>query len=170
MSRKWTLEIPEGLTQLESFKVGGNGPQFVSAGQDVERICARYFVGAPDGEVQGHVHFGDRAQGPPGFTHGGALASVLDEIMGITAWQQNLDVVAAELTLRYRQPTPLWTELLLRSWVDRIEGRKAFISSEVTLADGTVCCQGTGVFVNIGKAKYKEFIAQAAERKAQSGS
>lgn len=166
---RWTLSIPENLRQLESFKVGGNGPQFVSAGQDPARICARYFVGDADGTIRGHVHFGDRAQGPPGFAHGGALASVLDELMGIAAWQQDLDVVAAELTLKYRQPTPLWTELQLRAWVDRIEGRRAYIASEVTLADGTVCCEGSGTFVNIGKDKYKEFIKNAAERKAQRG-
>lgn len=164
----WTLSAPEDRTQLKDFEVGGNGPQFVSAGQDRSRICARYFVGDPEGTIVGHVHFGDRAQGPPGFAHGGALASVLDELMGIAAWQQDLDVVAAELTLKYRQPTPLWTELVLSAWVDRIEGRRAYIQSHVALPDGTVCCEGSGIFVNIGKDKYREFIKNAASRKAKS--
>jgi len=163
----WNLPIPKDLKQLPDFEVGGNGPQFVSAGQDPARICARYFVGDPEGSIHGHVRFGGRAQGPPGFAHGGALASVLDELMGIAAWQQNLSVVAAELTLKYRNPTPLWTELLLRAWIEKIEGRRAYISSEVSLPDGTVCCRGSGIFVNIGKDKYKEFIQDVAARKAQ---
>lgn len=165
---EWTLPVPENLHQLEDFKVGGNGPQFVSAGQDEQRIIARYFVGEDDGAIRGHVRFGDRAQGPPGCAHGGALAAVLDELMGIAAWRQDLDVVAAELRTSYRRPTPLWTELYLRAWIVSIDGRRAEIASEVTLSDGTVCCKGEGTFVNIGKDKYKEFIKEAAERKAQS--
>lgn len=165
---EWTLPVPESLRQLEDFKIGGNGPQFVSAGQDEQRILARYFVGEDDGTIRGHVRFGDLAQGPPGFAHGGALASVLDELMGIAAWQQNLNVVAAELLTKYRRPTPLWAELHLRAWIVNIDGRRAEIASEVTLPDGTVCCRGEGTFVNIGKDKYKEFIKEAAERKAQS--
>lgn len=164
----WTLPVPEGLHAIDDFEEGGNGPQFVSAGQHVDRIVARYYVGDAKGDVYGHLRFGDRAQGPPGFAHGGALASVLDELMGVTAWQQGLAVVAAELCLTYKKPTPLWTELNLHAWIEERTERKVTIASSVALVDGTICCQGKGIFVDIGEAAYRQFVKEAAQRKEQS--
>lgn len=165
---EWTLAVPNGLTQLDDFKLGGHGPQFVSAGQNPERIVARYYVGDPKGNIHGHVRFGDKAQGPPGFAHGGALASVLDELMGVAAWQQGLAVVAAELCLTYKKPTPLWTELVLEAWIEHRGERRVEIASKVALVDGTVCCKGRGTFVDIGEDAYRRFVKDAQNRKNQS--
>lgn len=164
---EWTLEMGEGMRLIPDFTIGSHEPQFVSAGQDEARIRARYFVRESDQMMFGHVRYGDRAQGPPGFAHGGSIASVLDEIMGMAAWQKGLNVVAAELWVKYRQPTPLWTELKLRAWVESLEGRRAEIRSELTLADGSICCVGGGTFVNIGVEKYREFVKAANEKRSQ---
>lgn len=164
---EWTLPVEADVQQVPEFAVGGNQPQFVSAGQTDDRIRARYFIRNDKSEILGHLRLGQGAQGPPGFAHGGSIAAILDEMMGMAAWQRDLNVVAAELWVKYRKPTPLWTELKARAWVESIEGRRAEIRSELTLEDGTVCCLGGGTFVNIGVDKYREFVKDADEKRSQ---
>lgn len=160
-SFEWTLAIDEDLEAIPPFNLGGNEPQFVSAAQSDDRIRARYFVRRSTSEIVGHIHCGQLAQGPPGYAHGGAIAAILDEVMGMAAWQKGLNVVAAEIWVKYRKPTPLWTEFEAHSWVESVEGRRAEVRSRLQLTDGTVLVEGGGTFVNIGKDRYQEFVKEA---------
>lgn len=152
---EWTLPIDDGLRPLDPPSPGGDAPQFVSADTNPDRIRARYFARESASTVEGHVYFGHAAQGPPGHAHGGAIAAVLDELMGYLAWERELTVVAAELWVKYRRPTPLRTELKLRAWVERVEGRRAELRSELSTADGAVCCEGGGLFIHVGEERFK---------------
>ena len=50
------------------------------------------------------------------------------------------------LTIRYRKPTPLFRELVLRAWVERVEGRR--IMSRAEMYDGdTLTAEAEGLFV-----------------------
>src|SRR5690348_6934184 len=46
-------------------------------------------------------------EGPKAHSHGGFLATVLDETMGSSCWYNGLPVLAANLTVRYRKSVPL---------------------------------------------------------------
>ncbi len=50
------------------------------------------------------------------------------------------------LTIRYRGPPPLLTELLLQGKVDRVEGRKIFTQATIS-ANGTVTAEAEGLFI-----------------------
>lgn len=165
---EWTLQPREGWEAIRPFAVGGNQPQFVSAEQHEDRILHRYFWDEASKSIYAFVRLGVGAQGPPGKAHGGALAAILDEAMGMVAWRQKISVVAAELRVRYRLPTPLWEELIVRSWIEESEGRNSEIRSEITLADGTVCVQGGGTFVNIGKERYQQMAREADAKRGKA--
>ena len=163
----WKLLPETGWEPLESFTTGDSTPKFVSAEQSVDRILIRYFWDPERRDARAHMRMGQHAQGPPGHVHGGCLASILDELMGLAAWRNELAVVARELTIRYRKPTPLWTELVGHAWIERVEGRNAWIRGHIANPDGTVYVESEGVFTDIGGDRFRELAAGAREVRAQ---
>jgi acyl-coenzyme A thioesterase PaaI-like protein len=85
-------------------------------------------------------------EGPPGAVHGGWVASLLDQLLGIANTIVNIGGVTAELTVRYRRATPYGVPLTIRARTDSAEGRKIFASGEI-LADGVVTAEARGVFI-----------------------
>lgn len=86
-------------------------------------------------------------QGPPGHAHGGALAAILDEIMGTAAWQTGYMVLAANINIDYLLPVPLGVQVRAEGMVTRKDGRKVFTRSELYLPDGRVATIGKGIFI-----------------------
>ena len=67
------------------------------------------------------------------------------------------------LTVRYRRPTPLNTELEWDAGVDRREGRKLFVSGTCT-ANGHVTAEAEGIFITIDREKFLELRGEGPER------
>lgn len=84
------------------------------------------------------VYFlGDRLSGHNGIVHGGLLATLLDEALcrcGFAMLPHNVGVTAA-LNVRYRQPTPTNSYLLLKGVTTRVEGRKAWVDGKTYVLD-----------------------------------
>lgn len=97
--------------------------------------------------VTGRVSIDRSKEGPPGHAHGGSLATLIDEVMGASAWHSGHRVVAVSLTFSLRQAVPLEIEITLRGRVERKEGRKVYTTGELILPDGRVAVEGTGIFV-----------------------
>ncbi len=96
--------------------------------------------------VVGRGTFGAPYEGPPGFVHGGWIACAFDEMLGIANIAAEHPGMTARLTVHYRRPTPLFRELRIRAWVDRLEGRR--IMSRAVIWDGdTVTAEADGIFV-----------------------
>jgi acyl-coenzyme A thioesterase PaaI-like protein len=55
----------------------------------------------------------------------------------------------AFLHVDYRKVTPINTPLVAQGRVDSIDGRKAFVSGELTDADGALLAEGTGLMVRL---------------------
>lgn len=99
-----------------------------------------------DGEIHGTGRFRTIHNGPPGGAHGGMVAALLDEVMGLTGVVTGNHGFTGTLTVRYESLTPIDTDLTMRGWVEGAEGRKTFIASEVRDGD-TLCARGTGIFI-----------------------
>ncbi len=100
--------------------------------------------GTPGIEAKGT--FGAVYEGPPGFVHGGWVACTFDEILGIANIHSGNPGMTARLIVHYRKPTPLFRELTVRAWLDRIEGRR--IMSRAEMYDGeTLTAEAEGLFV-----------------------
>jgi len=78
--------------------------------------------------------------GPPGRLHGGQVAALLDEVVGVAAFAAGAPGMTVTLGVHYRRPTPHGTPLEIRARLDRWEGRKRWVSGEV-VADGEVTAQ-----------------------------
>jgi uncharacterized protein (TIGR00369 family) len=100
-----------------------------------------------DGSVVAQFVMGEAQEGPPGYSHGGALAALLDETMGACAWAAGYQVVAAHLDFDYQRPVPIGTSIRAEARIERVEGRKVFTASSVLLPNGETAVAGTGVFV-----------------------
>ena len=86
-------------------------------------------------------------QGPPGNTHGGASAAILDEAMGLVVWAAGHKVAAVNLEINYRKPLPLKQPLSLEARISQVGERKIFSTGEIKLADSTVAVSGRGIYV-----------------------
>ena len=84
-------------------------------------------------------------QGPPGVTHGGVLATALDEAMSLCVHQQAL-AFTAHFEMDLHGPAPLDARVALDARIDRREGRKLWASAEAKAAGGVVA-RGSALFV-----------------------
>lgn len=83
-------------------------------------------------------------EGAPGFVHGGFIAAYFDEMLGVV--QRDTVRMTVALEMRYRAPTRLHRKVRFTSWLERTDGRKAFVAG--TLHDGDqLCAEASAVFV-----------------------
>lgn len=98
-----------------------------------------------DGRVWSDFHLHAGYEGPAGHTHGGISALVLDQILGDAALHGGAPGMTGTLTLRYRNRTPLG-DLHVEAELDRVEGRKAFVTGHISGPDG-ICVEAEGIFI-----------------------
>ena len=88
-------------------------------------------------------------QGPPGFAHGGVVATALDEAMSLCVHQQVL-AFTAHFEMDLRGPAPVDTRVELEARIDRREGRKLWASAEA-LGENGVVATGSALFVEVSQ-------------------
>jgi len=98
------------------------------------------------------VTFGSAYEGPPGSVHGGFVAAAFDEVLGYVQSRSGNPGMTGTLTIRYRRPTPLHTELFFEAEILRIEGRKIFTRGRL-FAHDEVTAEADGLFISIDRAK-----------------
>jgi acyl-CoA thioesterase FadM len=108
----------------------------------------------------GHVNFGVTYEGVPGHVHGGMVAAVLDETLGYLAVNNDIGGLTAVLTIRYRAPTPLQTDLSIEANVVRTDGRKAFVEARMKAGD-TITAEAEAVFVAVDRERMLAVIDSA---------
>ena len=72
------------------------------------------------------------------------------------------------LTIHYRTPTPLQTELTLRGRIERTEGRKTICTGTIHAGD-RLCAEAEGLFVAVDPERFAELF-EAAEALKRAGS
>jgi len=91
-------------------------------------------------------------EGPPGYIHGGIIATLLDEAMSKLNRPLNLLAMTRSLSVDYLKPSPLETPLLLVGKHVKRDGRKVLHVADLMLEDGTVLAHGEGLFLAIDPA------------------
>jgi acyl-coenzyme A thioesterase PaaI-like protein len=90
----------------------------------------------------GTVTCGWAYEGPPGHIHGGYVAAIFDQFMGMAQMLGKLPGMTGTLKVRYLRPTPLNRELALEARLERQEGRKTVICAEMRDGDKiTASCE-----------------------------
>ncbi len=119
---------------------------FVCGTENPHGIGITMFVD-DDGVLTSEFTLNEAHQGPPGNTHGGASAAILDEVMGLVVWAAGHKVVAANIDINYRKLLPLHQPLLAEARITQVGERKIISTGEIKLPDSTVAVSGSGIYV-----------------------
>jgi acyl-coenzyme A thioesterase PaaI-like protein len=103
----------------------------------------------------GRATFGSAYEGPPGCLHGGFVAAAFDEVLGFVQSLTGNPGFTGRLTVHYRSPTPLHTELHFDGAIERIEGRKIFASGQLHAGD-QLCAEAEGLFISARPGRMEE--------------
>jgi acyl-coenzyme A thioesterase PaaI-like protein len=99
-----------------------------------------------DGSVRGEVTMRPIHEGPPGVVHGGWVATLLDQLLGHANAAAGVGGFTAELTVRYRRPTPYGVPLTVSARTESVDGRRVHATGEI-VADGVVTAEARGLFL-----------------------
>ena len=101
-----------------------------------------------DGSVGGRCFVKQDHQGPPGYAHGGIVATALDEAMSLLIHSQGTHALTTGLEIRLRAPAPIGAFLDLEARIESRNERRIELSSTAT-SDGVEVATARGTFVEV---------------------
>lgn len=107
-----------------------------------------------DGTITARGVLGAAYEGPPGCVHGGIIAGLFDEILGIANIAAGVGAMTGTLTIVYRSPTPLYSNLVFEAKTDRIEGRKVFTRGTLHVGE-QLCAEAEGIFIHVVRERFE---------------
>lgn len=87
------------------------------------------------GGAAAEVTFGPAFEGAPGRAHGGMVAAVFDDLLGAAMAGTQAIGFTGRLTVHYRNPVPIETEIAFRLHTGEREGRKLHVHGDARLGD-----------------------------------
>jgi acyl-coenzyme A thioesterase PaaI-like protein len=131
------LSGESGWVPFDAPALVGESLRFVSGEPDGNRFRVHYFRDA-EKHLHARVWFGPETEGPPGHAHGGSVAAVLDEALGLAAWAAGYPIVVGNLNVSFRNLLPLRKVVTVESRVVSAEGRKVMVHGRI--------CRGKTVY------------------------
>jgi acyl-coenzyme A thioesterase PaaI-like protein len=122
-----------------------------------------------DGMIHGSANLGAPYEGPPGYVHGAIIAAAFDMLLGLANVASGNPGMTGTLTVKYRRPTPLHTDLVFEARTGERKGRKV-IAHGTCVANGELTAEAEGVFIALDVERaVKYFSPEVAEeaRKTQ---
>ncbi|WP_161787482.1 PaaI family thioesterase [Endozoicomonas numazuensis] len=107
-----------------------------------------------DEGVYGKATLGWQYEGPPSTVHGGYVAALFDQFLGIGQKLTGHPGVTGQLSVKYLKPTPLNTELNFIGRLEKSEGRRIVMTAEI-LANGVITAKAECVFIRIDAETFK---------------
>lgn len=126
-------------TPFDAPALVGASLRFVSGEPEGDRYRVAYYRNL-DGDLRARIWFGPETEGPPGHSHGGSMAAVLDEVLGLAAWTAGYSIVVGNLNISFRNMLPLGTVVTVETKVVSAQGRKVMVHGRI--------CQGDTVFAS----------------------
>lgn len=102
-----------------------------------------------EGVAVSRFRLGKRYTGPPGYCHGGIIATILDEAMSKLSKLRDVIAPTWKMTVEYRKLVPLHKPLRVEAREIGKRGRRLTRVAEIMDEHGTVLARGRGVFVII---------------------
>ena len=96
---------------------------------------------------------GKRYTGPPGHSHGGIIATILDEAMGKVNKLRHVVALTSQITVDYLKPVPLNKPLRVESREVSVTGRRHVNMAEILNQKNEVLARGNGLFIAIDPKK-----------------
>jgi uncharacterized protein (TIGR00369 family) len=99
--------------------------------------------------VSSSATISDNYEGPPGYLHGGIIATLLDEAMSKANRAHGVTAMTRQMQVEYLRPVPSNSPIRIEGQVTRSEGRKHWTTAQILGLDGTTLAQATGLFIAI---------------------
>jgi len=148
--KNFCLSGEPGWERFDAPALVGNSLRFVSGEPEGDRFRVSYFKNTEE-QLVARAWFGPETEGPPGHAHGGAMAAVLDEVLGLAAWAAGHPIVVGNLNIHFRQLLPLMTVMQVNSEIVRVDGRKVLVHGKIIDADGAVYAEADCLCVSLLK-------------------
>lgn len=148
---RWT-NILTPLARPERDRLVGRIPSLPARGH---AVIPPYVVtlASPD-QVEAEVTFGAAFMGGGGAAHGGMIMTVFDEIMGIQASLRDRTLArTAYLKVDFRATVPVDAPVRIKTWFERVDGRKRFLLGEMWNGD-VLCAEANALFVELPDAAF----------------
>ncbi len=113
---------------------------------ELNPISPPFYFWRDDEMLLGRGIFDSQYCGPPEAVHGGHVAALMDELLGVTGVVSGYGGFTGTLTVRYESTTPLDKELFLKGWIEDVEERKVIICGELK-TENTICARAEGIFI-----------------------
>lgn len=144
------LQGEAGWKDCDAPALVGETLRFVSGDQTGNRFRMRYFRNQEE-ELVAKVWFGPVTEGPPGHAHGGSIAAVLDEVLGLAAWAAGHPIVVGNLNVSFKKLQPIETVVQVNTRIASVNGRKVQVEGEICSLDGEVYAQGEALCIVLSK-------------------
>jgi len=119
-----------GWVPFDAPSLVGTSLRFVSGEPGGDRYRVRYYRNQ-QGMLRARIWFGPETEGPPGHAHGGSMAAVLDEVLGLAAWAAGYPIVVGNLNVSFRNLLPLKQVVTVESEIVSAEGRKVMVHGRI---------------------------------------
>lgn len=105
----------------------------------------------PEGGVAGRFFVKQDHQGPPGYAHGGVIATALDEAMALLLHGQGTYALTGRLEIDLRAPAPVGSFVELEADVVEARGRRLTLVAKASGESDTVAT-ARGTFIELPPA------------------
>src|SRR4051812_7803091 len=110
-------------------------------------------------EVVAEHTFADRHSGAPGIAHGGAVATVVDDVLGFLLYVARIAGVTRHLEVEYLKPVLVGVPYVVRAKVDSVDGRKLWVSCACTAPDGALTFTAKALFLQVRLSHFESATA-----------
>ena len=97
--------------------------------------------------VEGRFFVKQDHQGPPGYAHGGVIATALDEAMALLLFDRGTFALTRRLEVDLKAPAPVGTFVQVSARLESERGRTLELSAEAAGEDGRRLAAAKGTFV-----------------------
>lgn len=134
---------------LDSGVMPPHYPSCLGCGPEAEQGFHLQVRREGDEMVTEHV-FEQRHSGGPGIAHGGAVATVVDDLLGFLLYVERVPGVTRVLEVDYLEPVRVGLPYVVRGRLDRRDGRKLWVSCTGSGPDGVEAFRATALFLVVG--------------------
>jgi uncharacterized protein (TIGR00369 family) len=107
------------------------------------------FFRTEDGSLVSFSVIPNTFEGPPGYLHGGIIATLLDEAMSKAVRAQGSTSMTRKLEIEYLRPVPSGFPIRIEGRVVRHEPRKHWAEARILNEEGTALAEGKGFFIEV---------------------
>jgi acyl-coenzyme A thioesterase PaaI-like protein len=99
--------------------------------------------------VEGRFFVKQDHQGPPGYAHGGVVATALDEAMALLLFDRGTFALTKRLEVDLKAPAPVGTFVRVTARVEEEDERTLRLAAEAATEDGRMLAVAKGRFVRV---------------------